>query len=141
VPSDEASNLEIADFLLIAESVLGIHADVLARDDRVIALAESALSAPTASFAGEDFYPEFAQRAAILCSRLVRNHALPDGNKRTAYLCMIEFAERNGHRWRTAENAAEEGKVVEMIVQLASGIISETAFVQWVRERLIDPAN
>lgn len=88
--------LEFADYLLIAEAILGIRAETLARSNRIIALAESALAAPAAAFAGEEFYPNFAQKAAVLCSHLVRNHSLPDGNKRAAYLCLVEFVERNG---------------------------------------------
>jgi len=86
--------------------VLGLPAETLARSDRVIALAESALAAPAASFAGEEFYPEFTMKAAVLCSHLVRNHPLPDGNKRTAYLCLVEFVERNGYGWRQPTDEA-----------------------------------
>jgi death-on-curing protein len=52
--------------------------------------AESALAAPFAGFGELDFYPDPAVKAAILCSRLVRNHPFPDGNKRVAYLAMRE---------------------------------------------------
>lgn len=89
--------LALGDFLLVAEAVLGIKAGVLARSDHLVALDESALAAPAAAFGGDEFYPEFADKAAVLCSRLARNHPLPDGNKRTAYLCLIEFVERNGY--------------------------------------------
>jgi prophage maintenance system killer protein len=30
---------------------------------------------------------------------LAKNHPLPDGNKRAAYLAMIEFLARNGQRF------------------------------------------
>lgn len=55
-----------------------------------MALAESALNAPAAAYGGVEFYPEPHQKAAVLYSRLVRNHPLPDGNKRVAFICMIE---------------------------------------------------
>jgi len=64
-----------------------------------LGLAESALCAPAASFAGVEQYPDLAMKASVLCVRLTKNHALPDGNKRTAFLCTVEFAERNGYRW------------------------------------------
>ena len=38
--------LELADFLLIAEVVLGVPAETLARSDRIVALTESALAGP-----------------------------------------------------------------------------------------------
>jgi death on curing protein len=39
---------------------------------------------PKASWGGVEFYPSFAMKAAVLLVRLTKNHALPDGNKRTA---------------------------------------------------------
>jgi death on curing protein len=127
--------IELADFLLIAETVLGIPAETLARSDRVVALAESALAAPAAAFGGEEFYPEFTVKAAVLCSHLVWNHPLPDGNKRTAFLCLIEFIERNGYEWRQSGDETEEDTIVEMIVRLAAGQLSDADFADWVRER------
>ncbi|MGH3948960.1 MAG: type II toxin-antitoxin system death-on-curing family toxin [Pseudonocardiaceae bacterium] len=79
-------------------------------------------------------YPDFATKAAILGYRLARNHALPDGNKRTALLAMIEFAERNGRRWKDLD----EDETVETMVQVAAGTISEEAFIGWVSRQLED---
>ena len=95
--------LSLADFLLVAEVATGIPAETL-RGLPNLALAESALAAPAASFLGVDFYPEFIDKAAVLCSRIVRNHSLPDGNKRTAFLALVEFVERNGHHWVDSEH-------------------------------------
>lgn len=128
--------LEIADFLLIAETVLGVPSETLARSNRIIALAESALAAPAAAFEGEEFYPEFTVKAAILCSHLVRNHPLPDGNKRTAFLCLIEFIERNGYEWRQSGGETEEDTIVETIVRLAAGQLSDVDFADWLSERV-----
>ncbi|MGA2806098.1 MAG: hypothetical protein ABSF89_17210 [Acidimicrobiales bacterium] len=46
--------LDLTDFLLIAEAVTGVRAELLARRSR-IDLAESALAAPQASFGGVEF--------------------------------------------------------------------------------------
>ena len=54
-------------------------------------------------------------KAAVLCSRLLRNHPLPDGNKRVAYLCMIELIRRNGREWRPARTGAERAEMVERL--------------------------
>ena len=93
--------LDLADYLIIAESVLGIDAKVLSKGVG-IGLAESALNAPNASFGGVTFYEEFDLKAAILVERLIRNHALPDGNKRTAYACLREFVARNNYVWKSS---------------------------------------
>jgi death-on-curing protein len=77
--------LELADYLLIAEAVLGVPAELIADFNR-IGLADSALAAPRAGFGGIDAYPDFETTAAVLCWHLVKNHPLPDGNKRCAFL-------------------------------------------------------
>ena len=43
-------------------------------------------------------YPEFATKAAVLIQAVASNHALPDGNKRTALLCGGLFCQLNGFR-------------------------------------------
>src|SRR6266545_8266626 len=58
--------------------------------------------------------PCSASKAAVLCSRLVRNHPLPDGNKRVAYISLREFVERNGYGW-TSPDANEAIQVLEAI--------------------------
>ena len=90
--------LDLADFLLIAEAVLDIPAEDLARAAR-LELAESALHAPAATFGGVEFYPDLARKTAVLAYRLINNHPLPDGNKPVGYLCALEFIARNGGTW------------------------------------------
>lgn len=87
----------IEDFLLAAESVLEIDAEQVARATK-IPLAESALAAPFASFSGHDFYEQPIQRAAVLASRIMRNHPLPDGNKRVALIMMDLYLEQSAFR-------------------------------------------
>jgi death on curing protein len=64
----------------------GYPAEELARYAN-LGLVDSALHAPSAGTGDTDFYPDLSTKAAVLCSRLVRNHPLPDGNKRVAYSC------------------------------------------------------
>ena len=82
--------LELADFLLIVEAVLEIPAKRIAEESS-LHLADSALHAPFACFGGEDFYPDFATKAAVLCAHLVKNHPLRDGNTPVALIATIEF--------------------------------------------------
>jgi len=51
-----AEYLDLADYLLIAEAVLGVPAESIARRPG-IGLAESALHAPVAGFEGVEFLP------------------------------------------------------------------------------------
>ncbi|HWC07714.1 MAG TPA: Fic family protein [Solirubrobacterales bacterium] len=127
-----SSRLPFGDFLLIAEAVLGSSAEHLSRTV-LLPGAESALAAPFATFDGVDFYPDPAERAAICCSRIIRNHPFPDGNKRVAYECMREMLERDGLPWpRPSEDAQEIGDMVE---GLAAREVSEAEFVAWVKKR------
>lgn len=124
----------MADLLLIGEAILGAPAENLAR---VIQLpgAESALAAPFASFGGVDFYPDPVEQAAICCSRIIRNHPFPDGNKRVGYECMREMLERDGLPWpRPSEDVNEIAGTIEA---LAARTLSEGEFVEWVRERVV----
>jgi death on curing protein len=125
--------LELADYLLIAEAVLGLPAEVIANFNR-IGLAASALAAPQAGFGGVEAYPDFATKAAVLCWHLVKNHPLPDGNKRCAFLATIEFVERNGRAWRPAPGDPDETDRV--IRAVAAGEMSQAALVEWIAARL-----
>ncbi len=125
--------LDLADFLIIAEKVLGIEAKVLANGVG-IDLAESALCAPSASFAGVEFYEGFPHKAAILIKHLVKNHPLPDGNKRTAYACFREFVFRNNYCWQTATT----DDVVAMMVRVASDDTTIDELAEWISAHL-DP--
>jgi death on curing protein len=119
----------LGDFLLAAEAVLGIDAERIARATK-IPLAESALAAPFVSFEGRDLYPDPIQRAAILASRIVRNHPLPDGNARVALLLMDIYLDEHGLRLR-----ATADDVDRTFRALAGGRLSETDFVDWLRGR------
>jgi death-on-curing protein len=128
--------LDLADFLLIAEAVLGTDAETLAHATR-IELAESALAAPAASFGGQEFHRSLADKAAALCWHLVKNHPLLDGNKRVGYLCLIEFVERNGFDWiPPVADGARGDETVDVITRVASGSLAQDALAAWVAQRL-----
>lgn len=120
--------LDLADYLLIAEAVLGVPAEEIAHWPG-IGLADSALHASAASFAGVELYPDAIDKAAVLCMRLARNHPLPDGNKRVAYLALLEFLARNGIKW--VPQSVDE--TVATIERVAAGTISERELANWLR--------
>lgn len=120
--------LDLADYLLIAEAVLGVPAEAIAQWPG-IGLADSALHAPAAGFGGVELYPEVFDKAAVLCVRLARNHPLPDGNKRVAYVALLEFLARNGIGWVPPS----VGETVATIERVAAGTISEHELADWLR--------
>jgi death-on-curing protein len=120
--------LDLGDYLLIAEEVLGVRAETIPGWPGV-GLAESALNAPAMGFGGVEFYPDLFDKAAVLCVRLARNHPLPDGNKRVAYLALVEFLARNGVGW--APPSIDE--TVAMIEDVAAGRVTERELADWLR--------
>ncbi len=100
---------------------------------RVVDLASSALSVPSSGWQGQEAYPDPAQKAGLLAARLAKNHPLPDGNKRAAWLAMIEFIERNGYRLEQPE----PDEAVDAMLRLASSELAEADFVDWLRPRLM----
>ena len=123
-----AEYLDLADYLLIAEEVLGVPAETIAGWPG-IGLAESALGAPAMGFGSVEFYPDLIDKAAVLCVRLARNHPLPDGNKRVAYLTLVEFLARNEIEW--APPSVEE--TVAVIEGVAAGNVTERELADWLR--------
>jgi death on curing protein len=121
---------DLEDYLATAKVVLELPYEQLRRLQG-LALAESALAAPFAGFAGEEAYPALEQKAAVLLERLVRNHPLPDGNERTAFLLMLQFLERNGRPWREPD-VSEDGETVRRIAarELSAGDAED-----WTRRR------
>jgi death-on-curing protein len=121
---------DLEDYLATAKVVLDLPYEQLRRLPG-LTLAESALAAPFAGFAGEEAYPTLEQKAAVLLERLVRNHPLPDGNKRTAFLLMLQFLERNGRPWGEPD-VSEDGETVR---RLAARELSADDAEDWIRRR------
>jgi death-on-curing protein len=51
----------------------------------------SAIARPSTSLFGEDAYPAFELKAAAMMHSMIKNHALVDGNKRTAWSLIYFF--------------------------------------------------
>ena len=88
-------------FHLTVEIVREIHAEAIARFGgsdgvREVALLESAVAAPQASFAGKSPYRDIAEVAAAYLFYLCRNHPFLDGNKRAALGACLVFLRLNG---------------------------------------------
>ena len=71
-------------------------------------------------------------QAAALCWHLARNHPLPDGNKRAAFLSMVELLERNGTRW---PDPYDIGEAEEVVRGVAAGTVDVEELAEWVRKQ------
>src|SRR5947208_6590731 len=88
-------------FHLTVAIVREIYAEAIAKFGgsdgvRDIALLESAVAAPQASFGGKSPYGDLAEAAAAYLFYLCRNHPFIDGNKRAALGACIVFLRLNG---------------------------------------------
>ena len=88
-------------FHLTVAMVREIHAEAIARFGgsdgvRDMALLESAVAAPQASYGGQSVYADVAEIAAAYLFYLCRNHPFIDGNKRAALGACIVFLRLNG---------------------------------------------
>lgn len=126
--------LDLGDLLEIASQVLQIDAEVLGRTIRLNE-ADSAVHAPQASFGGVECHEGLARKIAVLGYRILKNHPLPDGNKRTAFLAMTEMAKRNDTRLvQLSEEPVSD--MFKTLLAAAAGELDEEGFVAWVEERL-----
>ncbi len=124
--------LDLADFIAIAQAVTGLDLQTVMNVTN-IDLADSALHAPSAGFGDEDFYPGFVDKAAVLLVRLARNHPLPDGNKRAAWVSLRLFVEINEWKWDPKPSIDDAEAAV---LAVAGGEWDEAATAEWLRTYL-----
>jgi death-on-curing protein len=122
--------ITLAEALVVAEAVTGLDLKTLARSPR-IDLLDSALHAPQASFGGQEFHPEFIDKAAVLAVRIARNHPLLDGNKRLAWTCLVMFVMLNGHRLKVPADDA-----VSTMLAVTAGEVDEVGMALWFNDRV-----
>lgn len=125
--------LDLVDYIAIGAAATGLDATTVMRIAN-LDLADSALHAPSAGFADTDLYPEFEDKAAVLIVRLARNHPLPDGNKRAAWIALRLFVANNEWTWdpRPAVDDAEA-----TVLAIAAGELDEAGTADWLRRYLV----
>ena len=125
----------LADYVGAAAAVLELPETQVQRLPG-LTLAESGLAAPFAGFGDHDAYPSLELKAAILLERLVGNHPLPDGNKRTGFAVAIRFLERNGRRWGESATSID----VEMVRRIAARTVELEEIAAWIGQRTERPS-
>ena len=120
----------LEDYIDIATYLLGADHATIAGLPR-LALAESALHAPFASFGGVEAYPTLVEQAAVLLEHLVKNHPLPDANKRAAFLLTARFLDANGLEWGSQDVETD----ASLIERVAAGQATHEEVVAWIRDR------
>jgi death-on-curing protein len=126
----EVFYVTFGDYCRIAAEVLGTTPEQVARLPR-IALADSALASPRAGFGDQDAYPTLIEKAAVLVEHLARNHPLPDGNKRCAFLAVERFLAANGQPIRDPAPDID----APMVERIAAGEATPNEILEWLEER------
>lgn len=123
-------------FHLTVEIVREIHAEAIVKFGgsdgvRELALLESAVAAPQASFGGRSPYKDMAEVAAAYLFYLCKNHPFLDGNKRTALGACIVFLRLNG-----IEPKADGPEWEELTVDVAASRLDREQTTQRLRRLL-----
>jgi death-on-curing protein len=124
--------LDLADYVGIAAAVTGLDEGLVTKVAK-LDLADSALHAPAAGFGDDDFYPDLVDKAAVLIVRLAKNHPLPDGNKRVAWVALRYFLVLNDWTWVELPTVDEAEHAV---LSIASGEWDEAETASWLRPRI-----
>jgi len=101
---------------------------------RDLAMLESALAQPRATFGGTDLHPTVTAKAAALGFSLAMNHPFVDGNKRVAHAAMEVFLLLNG-----VELIAGVDEQERLMLDLADGQVPREELAAWL-EKHIRPA-
>jgi death-on-curing protein len=104
---------------------LGFHP----RDAGLLA---SALARPATTVFGADAYETLELKAAVLLESLARNHALIDGNKRTAWTLMVLFLWINGYQHHMGPDTA-----FDLVLGVARGELEPLDAAAIIRAHLV----
>jgi death-on-curing protein len=129
--------LELADYLAIAAEITGLDEQTIIRVTK-LDLADSALHAPAAGFGEVEFYQDFIEKAAVLVTHLAKNHPLPDGNKRAAWVALRLFVEINEWSWQPTPSIDDAEQAV---LAIASGDWDQDDMTTWLRRYLSTMGN
>ena len=116
--------------------VLALHTDQIERYGgapgvRDLALLESAVATPEASFGGSYLHATLAEMAAAYLYHLAQNHAFVDGNKRVAAAATFMFLFLND-----LVLECDEDELVDLTMAVASGTATKAEAAVFVAAHL-----
>ncbi len=89
---------------------------------------DAAISAPFATFYGEDLFPSDIDKIARMSYGLTVNHAFVDGNKRIGAMVLQILLRENGYNLQIKEE-----ELVEMFLSVAKGKADDKDLVAWIQ--------
>ena len=122
---------------LTLDEVLALHADQIERYGgapgvRDLALLESALASPRATFGGKHLHATLPEMAGAYLFHLAQNHPFVDGNKRTALAAAIAFLGLNG-LWLEAG----PDELVDTVLGVARGEVTKAGVAEYLRTHVV----
>jgi len=119
---------------LTVEEVLFIHYRIIEETGgshgvRELALLESAVQRPSATFSANDLYQDIFEKTSAIMHSIIKNHPFVDGNKRTAIAVAAVFLVSNGYDF-TATNK----EVERFAVKAATGAITIEGINRWFKK-------
>jgi death-on-curing protein len=107
----------------------GLDAGV--RDENLL---QAALARPLNKWHYDEPRPDLFTLAAAYAFAIAKGHVFHDGNKRAAYVVAVTFLDMND-----IICAPSQSDIVETMVALAGGSMSETELAQWFRSNVRRP--
>lgn len=112
------THLTLAEFLQLSETATGTPPIV-----RDAGLLDAALARPQASVFGADAYADIWEKAAALLHSVACNHALIDGNKRSALLAALTMLDVNG----VSVGALDMNTGIDLVLAVSTGKLDTVA--------------
>ena len=103
---------------------LGYHA-------RDYGLLDAALKRPKTKIFGQEAYDSFELKAAALTHSTVKNMAMLDANKRTAWLALNSFLFINGFFLRSSHDQS-----ADFILAVATDQLDLNQMAEWIRDHM-----
>lgn len=133
--------LTIDQFCSIVETQLGLPPHVVSRLPK-IGQVEHALAAPNSGSGTQDYYPEVHEKAAAILYGIAQAHALPDANKRSAWLATRTWLKMNGF---TLCFGFEDDLMIEedeldiqaTVTAVAARVMEQQQLADWFQERIV----
>ncbi len=125
---------QLPEYALTVEEILEIHSQAIKARGGLPGLLhpevlETAVLRPYQAVFGEELYPSYFDKAAVLAQTIAHGHPFNDGNKRTATLAAAELLYRAGFDLPLEEFFDE---AEEVILNLASGKVGWQEFSAWL---------
>lgn len=99
---------------------------------RDIALLQSAIARPFATFGGRDLYSDIYSKLAALMHSIVKNHPFVDGNKRTALVSVIAVLKLNNYDLKV-----DQKEIVKFMIYIANKDLTLDEISTWLKKHSV----